>query len=200
MPTKTINVAPEVFLDYSGVTVYHVYEQDDVDMGRLHGCFSVRTNDDHDEFDIRDFERMPSYVTLQMLMTTQRRFMKPGKKKQWLQHLKHAQAAVLKEAIDCGLIKSSPRTTEIEPMEASAAVTLCQRITALNGEGHSPLGERMLNEMAELVVHLPAITALAAAVRKLESLGTLSMCSDATPEDQAKQVARKAVADLKGIA
>lgn len=27
MPTMTINVAPEVFLDHAGVTIHHTYER-----------------------------------------------------------------------------------------------------------------------------------------------------------------------------
>lgn len=37
--------------DHQGVTVYHVYHGDDVDMGRVHGCFTVRSADDFDDFD-----------------------------------------------------------------------------------------------------------------------------------------------------
>lgn len=202
MPTKTINVAPEVFLDHQGVTVYHVYHGDDVDMGRVHGCFSVRSADDFDdfdEFDIAKFDGVPSYAALHVLVTTQRRYMSSGDRKKWVKHLKHAQAAVLKEAIELGLIQP-PAKAGAKAVEEPAAASLCERLTALDEEGHSPLDETMVNDLAELVSYLPSITALAKAVRQLESHGILTMDSDATPRDRAKQAARKAVADLQGIA
>lgn len=200
MPTKSINVAPEVFLDHAGITVYHVYEQDDMDLGRLHEYFTTGPDEEFADytFDIRTLSGMPSYATLQVLMTTQRRFMTPGNKKQWLQHLKRAYAAVITEAIDRGLIAAPPKKGE-PSIEISATSNLCQRITALHEDDHSPLDESMVNELAELVAYLPMITALASAVRDLERLGILAMSSDATKEDRAKQAARKAVADLKGI-
>lgn len=201
MPTKTINVAPEVFLDHSGITVYHVYEQDDMDLGRLHEYFTTGPDGEFGDytFDIRTLFSVPSYATLQVLMTTQRRFMTPGKKKQWLHHLKHAYAAVITEAIDHGLIEAPPMR-DVQSMEVSLTSTLCQKITALHEGDHSPLDESMVNELAELVAHLPMITALASAVRDLERLGILAMSCDATKEDRAKQAVRKAIADLKGIA
>jgi hypothetical protein len=200
MPTKTINVAPEAFLDHSGITVYHVYEQDNMDLGRLHEYFTTGADEEVGDytFDIRTLSSMPSYATLQVLVTTQRRFMTPGKQKQWLQHLKRAYAAVIMEAIDRGLIEAPLKKGE-PSVEIPPASTLCQKITALHEDDHSPLDESMVNELAELVAHLPMITALASAVRDLERLGILSMSSDATKEDRAKQAVRKAVADLKGI-
>lgn len=202
MPTKTINVAPEVFLDHQGVTVYHVYHGDDVNMGRVHGLFSVRSADDFvdfDEFDIAKFAGLPSYAALHVLVTTQRRHMSSGDRKKWVKHLKHAQAAVLKEAIELGLIKPA-KQAEAKLEESTQSVSLCERLIALDEEGHSPLDETMVNDLAELVSYLPSIIALAKAVRQLVGQGVLTMDSDATPRDRAKQAARKAVADLQGIA
>ena len=57
MPYKTIWVEPEVFLEHSGVTVYHTYKDDDIEQGASWYWFRLdQEENDEGEFDIRDLD------------------------------------------------------------------------------------------------------------------------------------------------
>lgn len=139
-------------------------------------------------------------ITLALFFAYRRQTRELGKAQAKADRLEHAQATVLKESIDLGLLDVSKKA-EKNPTQAPAAASLCERLTALDEAGHSPLDETMVNDLAELVSYLPPITALAKAVRQLESLGVLTVDdTDVSEIDRAKQAARNSAADLQGIA
>ncbi len=54
MPTKSTWVRPETMLVHNTVTVYHTYENDDVDQGTNRYWFTLNPDADDEAFDIRE--------------------------------------------------------------------------------------------------------------------------------------------------
>ena len=55
MPYKSVWVAPEIFLEHKGVTVYHVYHDDEFDQGPYELTFTTDEGsrlDDNEVFDV----------------------------------------------------------------------------------------------------------------------------------------------------
>lgn len=85
MPTKTTWIAPEVFLEHNGVTVYHTYQDNDYEAGPMEYWFTLNGEDDDDDdhFDVRDLD-VPSRARMET---------EPGMIK-----------TVIREAIDLGIL------------------------------------------------------------------------------------------------
>lgn len=66
MPYQQVWVAPELFLSHSGVNVYRVYSDDDIDQGPKSYWFTTKpmeSGEDCDPFDVRDL-KVPSRALL----------------------------------------------------------------------------------------------------------------------------------------
>jgi len=61
MPFKSVHVEPEVFMQHKGITIYHVYSDDDVDCGKRDWCFGYREDCTDDGFGTFDVEKLPDY-------------------------------------------------------------------------------------------------------------------------------------------
>lgn len=120
MPTKTVWVAPEEFLTHKGVTVYHTYKENDIDDCRHPYCFTTCGTSDDEFFDVwkldvpsKDLLKAhPPYLTVsnpEYLTATPE--VKAEWTRQWTDWHNGGEArivaAILKEAIDLGLIPAS---------------------------------------------------------------------------------------------
>lgn len=63
MPTKTIWVEPEPFMEHQGITVYYAYTDDDMDQGRCSFHFTLDMCSDEYQFDVRKLD-VPSTALL----------------------------------------------------------------------------------------------------------------------------------------
>jgi len=96
MPYKTEWVAPEVFLEYAGVTVYHTYKHDDIEQGPRGDRFVTNEGDGEDSQTESLFfvDELDNYVD-------------PPPGDEW-PHVKHYEQMV-REAIDLGEIPMKRR-------------------------------------------------------------------------------------------
>lgn len=93
MPTQTVSVEAEVFVEHDGVVVYHTYKDDDIDQGESGVYFRVNDGDDEaQEFDVRD---LPGYTP-----------MSRGCEAYEVREAEHEERkkAVIKAAIDSGIL------------------------------------------------------------------------------------------------
>ena len=121
MPYKTIWVEPKVFLEHNGVTVYHTYVDDDMDQGANWYWFTLREDgDEKGAFDIRglDTDKLldnhPPYKgrsEWESATPQERDAIMEAWDKWYESGFDEARRAVLKHAIDNGLLKS-PGSTE----------------------------------------------------------------------------------------
>lgn len=91
MPYRTEWQEPEVFLEHNGVTVYHTYKDDDIEQGPRTYWFVTGKHEGEDEaFDVRDLET-------------------PSRDRLYghTESLSEAIRAILREAIDAGLIQAT---------------------------------------------------------------------------------------------
>ena len=135
MPYKTIWVEPEVFLEHNGVTVYHTYRDDDFDQGANWYWFTLREDGDEDKgaFDIRDLDtdklldHPPPYWngTEWDSATPQERDAIMEAWNKWYESgFDEARQAVLKHAIDNGLLKAlkpNEEAQQLTPLQAQVA-------------------------------------------------------------------------------
>lgn len=120
MPYKIIWVEPEVFLEHNGVTVYHTYRDDDIDQGTDRYWFRLDQEENDGKFDILDvdplnllknhppfFKVNPSWESA----TPQERDAIMEAWNKWHESgFDEARRAVLKHAIDNGLLKATTST------------------------------------------------------------------------------------------
>lgn len=62
MPWKKTWVEPEVFLSYKGVTIYHVYDDDEMDDKPKEWTFGYRKECSYDGTFAFDFESLPGFT------------------------------------------------------------------------------------------------------------------------------------------
>lgn len=121
MPYKTIWVEPEVFLEHNGVTVYHTYMDDDIGQGTDRYWFRLDKEENDGKFDILDVDPLnllknhPPFFKVNPgweSATPQERDAIMETWNKWYESgFDEARRAVLKHAIDNGLLKA-PGSTE----------------------------------------------------------------------------------------
>lgn len=143
MPTKW--VPPKVFLKYKGVTVYHTYRNDDIEMPHRDYWYGWREDccEERDSFDVRDLPNPHRYD----LDTDQ------GKR------------AVLREVIDAGIVtkggivtaeRPNPFVTLRLPAESWKVLAETLRLDASSSAFDPQLRHRIHEALASVeVVHQP---------------------------------------------
>lgn len=116
MPNKTIHVAPEVFLTHRGVTIWHAYEDADIEQP-FEYWFSVSEDEPEEHYSVRspifDARELPTYrPTHPPLMN--RSFPNPNLRAEWRAwHQTRGPEADAREAIiaaiEQGLIRQDSR-------------------------------------------------------------------------------------------
>lgn len=210
MPTMTINVAPEVFLDHAGVTVYHTYERNDREQEVNEFEFTTDPGDSLlARFDVRDLVNTPSYALIDSAprypssaTSEEERSMLKMQWTKWIgEGKRNAIATVIKEAIDRTMIPRVPAEDPDRDRWQIKGMTLCRKIIHLDAQGQSAMDAELADALAQLISSIPHVCNLVASVRKLEHQGVLALSASGHDDVEAsKRQAREAIAALKGIA
>lgn len=119
MPFYTEWVCPEVFMTYNGITVYYTYMDDDISQGTSRYQYTTCSYNDFEKFDVR-YLKVPSneclgvYPPFDDCSNSEYSSATEEQKTTWTQQwrewqapgggLEKATVAIIKEAIDLGLI------------------------------------------------------------------------------------------------
>lgn len=214
---------PDILMTHKGVRVYFTYRDNDIEQPASDYLFTTSATDGNEgRFDVRSLDvpckeqldMHPPYLTAHgnPAYATATDAQRAEWKQQWHEWLNYgggqeqAIHAVIREAIDLGLIVASPDGANEDPTALpnsgpSGATTLCQRIIELDEQGQCPSDVDMHDLLAQLATHVKLIDNLATAVRALKSESWLEPTLTATEGlESAKRSTLKAITALTGIA
>jgi hypothetical protein len=151
MPYTTEWTPPELFMTHNGVNVFHAYDEDDMDAGRLRFSFTLNALEDGHDFDVSDLA-VPARATLdQHPPFLQGEHKTPENHAAWVAwHSEGEPAAikqVLREAIDAGLLVADPEANA-DPNAPTGYCQVLVEVRRTDGRALEP-GEAlaMVNEM-----------------------------------------------------
>lgn len=105
MPYETTYVPAAIFLQHAGVTVFHVYKDDDIEQGTRTYWFDTNENSSDEEgFDVRDIKNRLTGPEIQAL--------------DW--ETEEGRKAIIRAGIDEGLIERGDDGQDDEPAEETA--------------------------------------------------------------------------------